>query len=362
MSMSILPESLYSREASASSENFTELVSGGHCNMIQRLCVLLLVACYSTGCAAVSPWELNASNDAPEDFPHPSETDRAPMAVSLQRGEIDFKIVPIGSYVSIGCDPDCTYQGTVVHCHGNRLELANCLRKSIVNGDNGQRQGATQCLPWQVVEKPTATHLTVLALPSPEFNPPEMKFTRDDTEVVAIEFLSGRVQQWIEPQLESELSRSDRSPEDTVQAMENVPPGSQIAFVDPSGNRYNALVLNTTRRMVDLRCCVKKDVIQRRDGHDAFRFSLLPICSWSIEWISAFEVVAPPPPEFDAEDFDSGCDLCLGDVIYKSGRRQTQWQLAQDDARMMEFFDEKARPVMERHLTALPVGFRARAR
>lgn len=308
--------------------------------MIRRLIVILIAVCCTPGCASVSPRALTRTEDAP-------------VMVSLNRGELEFNILPIGSYVSVQCEQGRKYQGIIVHRNPSRLELANCLRQSTVDGDDGQLQLTTQCVPLQVIEQPTVTNITIMSLPSPKFDPPEMKFEREGAEVAAIEFHSGRVQHWIEPQIEASLSRRDRSLEEMAQALEDVPAGSQIAFVDSSGERYNALVLSTTPQTVNLRCCVKKEAIQGRDGHDAFCLSLLPVCSFDIESISTLGVVASPPPDFDASEFDSGCDLCIADVIYKSGRRQSQWKLARDDARMSEFFDKKARPVMERNLAKL---------
>jgi len=324
---------------------------------MNRILVLILVVCSCTsGCVAVNPRALTASADALQDLDAPlassrqSDADDASVMVSLCRGELDFDILPVGSYVSIDCEQDCKYQGTIVHRTQSRLELANCLRKTPVVSAEGPPQLATQCVPLQVVDKTTVTRLTIMSLPSRKLDPPELRFERDDTEVVALEFHSGRVQRWIEPPIKADVSRDNHSAEDMVRAMKDIAAGSQIAFTDQSGNRYNALVSSTTSQRVNLRCCVEKETIKGRDGHEAHCLNILPISSWDIESITSFSFVAPPLPDFDASEFDSGCELCIEDVIYKSGRRQSQWKLARDDARMIKFFDKKARPVMERRL------------
>ena len=326
---------------------------------MNRILVLILVvfSC-TTGCIAVNSRALTASADALQDQDAPlassrqSDADNAPVMVSLRRGELDFDILPIGSYVSIDCEQDHKYQGTVVHRTQSRLELANCLRKSPVVSEEGLTQLATQCVPLQVVDKPTVTGLKIMSLPSRKLDPTKLRFEGDDTEVVALEFHSGRVQRWIEPPIEADFSRDNHSAEEMVRAVKDIAAGSQIAFTDQLGNRYNALVSSTTSQRVNLRVCVQNEVIKRRDGHEANCLSILPISSWGVESISSFSVVAPPPPDFNAAEFDSGCELCIEDVIYKSGRRQSQWKLARDDARMMKFFDTKARPVMERKLAS----------
>ena len=311
--------------------------------MIRRLIVILVAICCISGCAAFHPFS----------FLHQSHTDNVPLMVSLRHGEIEFNILPIGSYVSLEVNNGCKYQGTIVHRNASRLELANCLRMTIVDSDAGQPQLMTECVPLQVVENPAVTDLSIMSLPSPKFDPPEMKFERDDMEVVAIEFHSGRVQRWIEPQVEAGFNPADGSAEDQIQAMKSIQAGSQISFIDLSGQRYNALLLSATPQKVNLRCCVKRDVISGCDGHEDVCVSILPVCSRSIESISSFEVVAPPPLDFDASEFDSGCELCIADAIYKSGRRQSQWKLARDDVQMSAFFEKKARPVMERNLQLL---------
>lgn len=332
--------------------------------MIGRLIAIMVVVCCTSGCAALSPWAMMSSDSAEDGLTGLFATSRqantgdAPLMVSLNRSELEFDILPIGSYVSVECEEGCKYEGTIVHRTKDYLQLVNCLRMSMVDDDHGQLQRTTQCMPLQIVEKPIVTRVTVMSLPSPKFDPHEMKFEKDDTEVMAVEFHSGRVQRWSEPQVKSEFNRDNHSPEEMIQAMENVQPGSQIAFVDTSGERFNAIVLSTPPQKVNLRCRARKEAIEGRDGHQAICFSVLPICSIGVESISKFDVVAPPPADFDAAEFDSGCDLCIADVIYKSGRRQSQWKLARDDARMSKFFDKKARPLMERNLANAPTEWR----
>ena len=57
--------------------------------------------------------------------------------------------------------------------------------------------------------------------------------------------------------------------------MKDIATGSQIAFSDRAGNRYNALVSSTTSQRVNLRCCVQKETTKGRDGHEANRLSIL---------------------------------------------------------------------------------------
>ena len=165
---------------------------------MNRILVLILVvfSC-TTGCIAVNSRALTASADALQDQDAPlassrqSDADNAPVMVSLRRGELDFDILPIGSYVSIDCEQDHKYQGTVVHRTQSRLELANCLRKSPVVSEEGLTQLATQCVPLQVVDKPTVTGLKIMSLPSRKLDPTKLRFEGDDTEVAALEFHSG---------------------------------------------------------------------------------------------------------------------------------------------------------------------------
>ena len=69
----------------------------------------------------------------------------------------------------------------------------------------------------------------------------------------------------------SRFRRDNPSAEEMDRAMKDIATGSQIAFSDRAGNRYNALVSSTTSQRVNLRCCVQKETTKGRDGHEANR-------------------------------------------------------------------------------------------
>lgn len=322
-------------------------------NRIQAL--VLVVAWCIPGCATLTSASLMSSKEARRDVTASPDidgqagTNDLPTMVTLGRDELEFNILPIGSYVTIQCGQQLRYQGTIVRRNRSHLDLANCLRMSAIVGADDSVQLVTECVPRQVVEEPTVTRVTIMSLPSPKFNPPGMKFKGEESEVVAVEFHSGRVQSWIEPQIEDRFRGNTDSAEVIARAIEEVQPGSQIAFTDSSGKRYNALVSSTASRNIDLHSCCKKETFHGRDGRETESLTLVPACSFDIESISSFNVVAAPLAGFDTAEFDNGCDVCVADVIYRSGRRQSQWKLARDDARMLKYFDQEAGPAIARN-------------
>ena len=77
--------------------------------------------------------------------------------------------------------------------------------------------------------------------------------------------------------------------------------------------------------------CMTQEFIPAPDGSNQLRTRCVPWQTIPIQQISSCSVVKPAPSDPTPANDNDHCDLCVTDIIYKSGRRQSDWKSAQNN-------------------------------
>ena len=80
-----------------------------------------------------------------------------------------------------------------------------------------------------------------------------------------------------------------------------------------------------------LTTCMTQEFVPGPDGNSQLRTRCVPWQTIPIQQISSCSVVKPAPSDPTPANDNDHCDLCVTDIIYKSGRRQSDWKSAQND-------------------------------
>ena len=273
------------------------------------------------------PLNLNGS----ESPPHGSEV--LPHGVaSIGREVLQLEIdrTPVGSYVSVTA-LDQPFQGTLLRKESGKLVLVNSMSQEVLVDHDGQKYARKNHTPFQIVETSQISHYSIVAPPSDKFAPKGMKYLADDLTVDGFEFGSGRIQRWFEPPMNSPLSRQKCSPAELERKLAEIPLGSQVALLDESGHAYNAILLSLGQDGLKLSNCMTQEFVPGPDGSSQLRTRCVPWQTIPVQQISSCSIVSPPPSDLAPADDDDHCDLCVIDIIYKSGRRQSDWKSAQNN-------------------------------
>jgi hypothetical protein len=251
---------------------------------------------------------------------------------SIDREILHLEIdrTPVGSYVSVTA-LDQPFQGTLLRKEPGKLVLVNSMSQEVLVDHDGQKYARKNHTPFQIVEMSQISHYSIVAPPSDKFAPKGMRYRADDLTVDAFEFGSGRIQRWFEPPLNSPLSLQRCSPVELERKLAEIPSGSQIAILDVSGQKFNAILLNRGQEGLKLSNCITQEFVPGPDGNSQLRTRCVPWQTIPIQQISSCSIVSPPPSDLAPADDDNHYDLCVTDIIYKSGRRQSDWKSAQDE-------------------------------
>ena len=263
----------------------------------------------------------------------PSGSEILPNGVaSIDREVLQLEIdrTPVGSYVSITA-LNQPFQGTLLRKEPGKLVLVNSMSQEVLDDHDGQKYARKNHTPFQIVETSQISHYSLVAPPSDKFAPKGMRYQADDLTVEAFEFGSGRIQRWFEPTMDSTINRLKCSPAELERNLSEIPLGSQVAIRDESGQAYNAILTHAGLDGLKLSNCMTQEVIPGPDGNSLLRTRCVPWQTIQIQQISSCSVVSPPPSDLAAADDDNHCDLCVTDIIYKSGRRQSDWKSAQNN-------------------------------
>ena len=222
-------------------------------------------------------------------------------------------------------------QGTLLRKEPGKLVLVNSMSTEVLVLRDGQKYARTNHSPFQIVETSQISHYSIAAPPSDKFAPKGMKYQADDFTVDGFEFGSGRIQRWFEPPIDSAMSRQKCSPVELEQKLAEIPSGTQVALLDESDQAYNAILSGMGQDGLMLSNCMTQEFAPGPDGSSQLRTRCVPWQTIPIESISSCSVVRPPQSDLAPADNDNHCDLCVTDIIYKSGRRQSDWKSAQND-------------------------------
>ncbi len=258
---------------------------------------------------------------------------RLPNGVaSIDREVLQLEIdrTPVGSYVSVTA-LNQPFQGTLLRKEPGKLVLVNSMSQEVLVDHDGQKYARKNHTPFQIVETSQISHYSLVAPPSDKFAPKGLKYQADDLTVDAFEFGSGRILRWFEPPMDSTITRLKCSPVELEQKLSEIPSGSQVAILDESGQAYNAIVSGIERDGLMLFNCMTQESVPGPDGNSQLRTRCVPWQTIPIPQISNCAIVSPPPSDLAPADEDNHCDLCVADIIYKSGRRQSDWKSAQNE-------------------------------
>ena len=251
---------------------------------------------------------------------------------SIDREVLQLEIdrTPVGSYVSVTA-LNQPFQGTLLRKESGKLVLVNSMSTEVLALRDGQKYARKNHTPFQIVETSQISHYSIVAPPSVKFAPKELRYQSDDLTVDGFEFGSGRIQRWFDPPIDSAMSRQKCSPAELERKLAEIPPGSQVALLDESGQKYNAILSGMGQDGLMLTNCMTQEFVPGPDGNSQYRTRCVPWQTIPIQQISSCFVVSPPPSDLAREDDDNHCDLCVTDIIYKSGRRQSDWKSAQNE-------------------------------
>ena len=303
--------------------------------------LLLLFLLSTAGCAVIGSTQHDSFAKQDRVMPlNPNGSDTPPYgsevlpngvaSIDWEMLHLEIERTPVGSYVSVTA-LNQPFQGTLLRKESGKLVLVNSMSQEVLVDRDGQKYARKNHTPFQIVETSQISHYSIVAPPSDKFAPKGMRYQADDLTVDGFEFGSGRIQRWFEPPMNSTMSRQKCSPVELERKLAEIPPGSQIALLDESGQAYNAILLSMGQGGLKLSNCMTQEFVPDPDGNNQLRTRCLPRQTIPIQQISSCSVVSPPPSDLAAADDDNHCDLCVTDIIYKSGRRQSDWKSAQNN-------------------------------
>jgi hypothetical protein len=304
--------------------------------------LLLLFLLSTVGCAVIgtSPHDSFATQDQvmplnpnrSETLPYGSEMPPNGVKSNFQKEILHLEIdrTPVGSYVSITV-LNQTFQGTLLRKEPGKLILVNSMSQEVLINNEGQKYARKNHIPFEIIERSQISHYSIVAPPSDKFAPKGLRYHSDDFTVDAFEFGSGRIQRWFEPPMDATMNRQKCSPVELEQQLAEILPGSQIALLDDSGQKYNAIFFSMGQDELRLTNCMTQEFVPVPDGNSQLRTRCVPCQTIPIQQISSFAVVSPPLSDLTQADDVDCCDLCVTDIIYNSGRRQSDWKSAQNN-------------------------------
>ena len=99
--------------------------------------------------------------------------------------------------------------------------------------------------------------------------------------------------------------------------------GSQVALVDDADHRFMGTLLNATATEVELMNCICREVVPGPADQKQCKTSHVPFQSLKTSSLTHFTLISPPARGFPtaADEIDS-CDVTVGEIVYRNGRRQ----------------------------------------
>jgi hypothetical protein len=213
-----------------------------------------------------------------------------------------------GACVAIRDESDRSYMGYLRRANRTEFELLNCVTMEVAHGAEGEGPEGEPCakrfhVPFKSFKTSSLKSFSDISKLSSDSIPADGEYDVREFTPDTLVFTSGRRQRWVEPPGLSEAAGDARSAELIRSLIAETAIGSQVCFIDQTGQRINGVVRNSNSEQLNLMSCVSRKTVPGPGGGEQIQTSHVAFQSFRTESIRTFAVVASPPAEFDVAEF-----------------------------------------------------------